>query len=182
VWGTGSVPDISNSVYFDNLGVRVVNVDELFSFERQQSSGASPVSALAATVDASLPPPGLPLEIVRSFGNTIPERYTVGPFGRGWSWSWDFAAEEIVEYEYRDGFYHGIATQVVVKEPGGGQRTFTLNVSEHGTQHPSQPGDSGKWRLVSWRRIDDNLSQHTSTFWKENIYELTEPNLLSTVS
>src|SRR5262249_3438434 len=70
------------------LGVTVTDVNELYAFELQQALGLKPVATVASAIDASLPTPGLPLQFGRSFGNTITERYRVGPFGRGWAAPW----------------------------------------------------------------------------------------------
>src|SRR5262249_6868866 len=83
-----------NAAYLGRLGVTVTDVNELYAFELQQALGLKPVATVASAIDASLPTPGLPLQFGRSFGNTITERYRVGPFGRGWAAPWLISLEQ----------------------------------------------------------------------------------------
>ncbi|MDB5389702.1 MAG: repeat protein, partial [Planctomycetaceae bacterium] len=84
-----------NANYLGRLGQNITNASDLYSFELQQALGLNPVSVLAASTDASVPAPGLSLDFSRSFGNTITERYAIGPFGRGWTAStWDTSLEQ----------------------------------------------------------------------------------------
>ncbi|MCS7466898.1 hypothetical protein NZK35_09600 [Stieleria sp. ICT_E10.1] len=101
-----------NASYLDRLGREVSDVDELFDFIYQQANGIGVVPVLASATDASVPVPGIGLSHSRSFGNTITQRYSVGPFGRGWQ-APSQAALEV------DG--DGI---VRVIEPGGFLRSF----------------------------------------------------------
>ncbi len=61
----------------------------MFSFEVQQANGFSPLSTLASATDAQVAAPGLSLSIDRDFAPGIIARNEFGPFGWGWSDSWD---------------------------------------------------------------------------------------------
>jgi RHS repeat-associated protein len=124
-----------NAAYLGRLGLHVTDVDELYGFELQQAIGLSPLSVLATALDAVLPTPGLPLLFGRSFGNTITERYQVGPFGRGWAASWQVRLERLA-----DG-------TVIVHESADAQRRFQPDSRTAGAYF-SQTGDTGKLRQV----------------------------------
>ena len=47
---------------------------------------------LTSIVDANFPAPGLPLTFVRQFQQSLIGRFTVGPFGRGWTDNWQISA------------------------------------------------------------------------------------------
>ena len=73
-----------NATYLSRLGRLARNIDDLFGFEYLQANGIGVVPTLAAATDASVPSTGPSLNYGRTFGNTITERYKIGPFGRGW--------------------------------------------------------------------------------------------------
>jgi RHS repeat-associated protein len=139
-----------NATYLGRLGEPVSDVSDLFGFELLQANGLSPQTTLAGSVDAAVPTPGLPLAFGRSFGNTITERYRTGPFGRGWTSSWDVALDAPP-----DG-------TVVIRESADSQRRFQPDSRTTGTYF-AQQGDTGKLRRVTG-----------------GAYELTEANGLVT--
>ncbi|HYT94193.1 MAG TPA: nidogen-like domain-containing protein, partial [Gemmataceae bacterium] len=126
----------ANAVYLGQLGLKVSDVNELFSFAMQQALGLNSVSPLASAGDAYVPTPGLALDFTRSFGNDILSRYQTGPFGRGWTAPWQISLEE-----QADG-------TIVVHEAANAQRIFQPDSRTAGAYF-SQPGDSGVLRKVS---------------------------------
>jgi YD repeat-containing protein len=80
------------ATYLSNLGespAHVSDVSNLWSFLVSQADDEFPTSALASTVDASLPVPGsLSLSLDRTDLADIAGRYTSGIFGLGWTTSW----------------------------------------------------------------------------------------------
>jgi RHS repeat-associated protein len=83
-WGDYISMLSENAQYLDRIGRPTNNVADLFGFEFLQANGLSATPVLASAVDASMPSPGLSLSYGRTFGNTITERSTLGPYGRGW--------------------------------------------------------------------------------------------------
>jgi hypothetical protein len=77
-----------NATYLSRLGRSVANVNDLYGFEFLQANGISALNTLESVTDAEMPTAGVPLSFGRRFANTITERYSVGPFGRGWSSAW----------------------------------------------------------------------------------------------
>ena len=136
----------NNASYLGRLGERVSSVDQLYGFEVQQALGLDPVGTITSAVDASAASPGLPLTFIRSFGNTITERYSVGPFGRGWNASWQQFAEPLTD-----------GTVIIHLSPDA-QRRFQPD-SRHADSFFSQTGDTGTLRKVIG-----------------GAYELTEPS------
>ncbi len=139
----------ANATYLGRLGLHVTDVNQLYGFELQQALGLNLASTLASAVDAALPTPGLPLEFARSFGNTIPERYRVGPFGRGWTAPWQTSLELEGHMEHiGDGLSPiFVVDAVTVRGPGDSQRRFQSDSRKLG-EFFSQPGDSGKLQMA----------------------------------
>jgi RHS repeat-associated protein len=92
-WGDYIVMLTENETYLNRLGVAAGDVDSLFQFEVQQAATLAPISDLDNATDLSLPSIGVPLEISRSFGATILDRYASGPLGHGWKTQWDMRLE-----------------------------------------------------------------------------------------
>ncbi|MBX7105905.1 MAG: hypothetical protein K1X57_17610 [Gemmataceae bacterium] len=126
-----------NAQYLSRLGQNVTDISDLFGFEFQQAVGFSPYGSPEQVVDASVPAPGFSLSFDRVFAESMPDRFTVGPFGRGWSSSWHTRAETRAD---------GLVT---IHTSNGGQRRFQPD-SRSSTRYLSAPGDSGTLRrLVS---------------------------------
>ena len=125
-----------NALYLGRLGEHVSSVEQLYGFELQQALGLNPVGTIASAVDASAASPGLPLTFSRSFGNTITERYAIGPFGRGWNASWQQFAEPLI-----DG-------TVIVHLSADAQRRFQPD-SRRANTYFSPTGDTGTLRKVA---------------------------------
>ncbi len=78
-----------NARYLGRLGLRLVDVGELWDFEVQQAYGYSALPILESVTDISVPAPGLPLDLPRTFASNLRSRNaSSGPFGRGWSTPW----------------------------------------------------------------------------------------------
>ncbi len=125
-----------NAVYLGRLGMKVTNASELFSFQLQQALGLSVATTLAASTDAFAASPGLILSFDRTFGNSITERYQIGPFGRGWSAPWQISLEERT-----DG-------TVVVHLSADAMRIFQPDSRRAGSYF-SQTGDAGVLQKVA---------------------------------
>jgi RHS repeat-associated protein len=125
-----------NALYLSRLGSPVSNVEQLYGFELQQAIGIGPLGTIFAAEDVFAESPGLPLTFSRSFGNTIPQRYRVGPLGRGWNTSWQQFAEALA-----DG-------TVIVHASADAQRRFQPDIRGANTYF-SQIGDTGKLRKLT---------------------------------
>lgn len=89
-----------------------------------QALGSPYRRTLAAAVDAQAPSPALPLQFSRFATDSLEQRFSVGPLGRGWSHSFEYALTRPT---------NGV---IVIRTPGGGGRRFTLgagNVWQAGT-------------------------------------------------
>ncbi len=104
----------------------VYDVRELFAAILSHASGQRLNQVLAGGVDAYAPARGLPLAFSRLAYDSFPQRFTVGPFGRGWSHSYEYTLAQ------------PDAGTRVINVPGGGSRMFTLDPA--GKWQP-MPGD-----------------------------------------
>lgn len=83
-----------NAQYLARHGQPNANINDLWRFEVLQASGLGPVPTLDAVTDASMVTPGIGLSISRAFPNSITARYVQGPFGYGWTFSWNLKLTE----------------------------------------------------------------------------------------
>lgn len=104
----------------------VHEVSDLLAAFLSRAAGAYPQRTLAASVDAYAADRGLPLVFARTALNTLQQRFTIGPFGRGWSHSFEYTLSRPEE------------AQVILRGPGGSGRTFTRDA--RGLWQPA-PGD-----------------------------------------
>ena len=82
----------SNAAYLGRLGEDVDDVSSLWSFAVEQADAdISPVGPIltSATDDTLAMPGSLSFSFDREFATSISGRDTAGPFGDGWSSSWD---------------------------------------------------------------------------------------------
>lgn len=134
---------VANAQYLGRIGVRVVDVDDIWNFQVQQALGTiTAVPTLATSVDAQVPAPGEPLTLARRFADGVVSRNAVGPFGYGWASPW-FATLS------RDANNN----VVVINSPTGGQRTFVRDGRGSTPLSPSSTyfssaGDSSRLRRV----------------------------------
>ena len=135
-----------NATYLNQFGLHVTDVNQLYDFELGQAIGFNPVSTLTSVVDASLPTPGLALSFGRSFDNSMLQRQAPGPFGVGWSTSWQTSLETLA-----DG-------TVVVNESAVAHRIF-LPDSRVANTYLNTAGDTG----VLIRRADGSFELTEST-------------------
>ena len=76
-WGA-YVREISeNAVYLRQLGVDVTSAQQLYAFEFQQAVGFNPLGTISV-VDASVPTPGQPLQLARTFADSVGQRHRDG--------------------------------------------------------------------------------------------------------
>ncbi|HEV8062957.1 MAG TPA: DUF4214 domain-containing protein [Gemmataceae bacterium] len=130
--------------YLGSLGESVTDVNQLMAFEVQQASGGvAPATDLSLATDMTVPVPGLPLSITRSYSSSILNRYNpsppvppgtellgggFGPFGIGWVLGGGWAQTLDVE---PDG--------TVVIASGSG---FDSGIFQPDTQYPYASGSS----------------------------------------
>lgn len=78
-----------NARYLSRLGLRVVDVDDLWNFEVQQAYGYSALPVLEFVTDAEVDVPGIPLTLSRRFSSNLRSRNARGLFGQGWFSTWE---------------------------------------------------------------------------------------------
>ncbi|MFO7902330.1 MAG: FG-GAP-like repeat-containing protein [Pirellulaceae bacterium] len=117
-----------NAAYLAALHEPVYDVNRLFSFELLQAMGLSPYRQLASATDAHVSAPGMSLVFTRFYRQTIPARHTIGPFGHGWSHSYDLYLRETSE---GDMLMHGT------------QGNFRLFARQDDGTYEAGPGDGG---------------------------------------
>ncbi len=81
----------ADATYLSQLGEPTADVARLLSYEFNKAAGTFTSQTLATVVDASFPAPGLSLTFVRQFQQSISGRFTIGPFGRGWTDNWQIS-------------------------------------------------------------------------------------------
>jgi len=96
-WGDYVTMLDDNAFYLGRLGENVSDVSDLLALEMQQANGYGPMAVLASSVDMVVPAPGLSLRFARTFPNSIPTRFRMGPLGRGWSHSWELHLVELAD-------------------------------------------------------------------------------------
>ena len=161
-WGDYINTLSANAKRLAQLGITSFDAGQLYDFEVQQAIGLSAVPTLAAAVDTSLPIPGLPLELTRTFGSNLQDRNRFGPFGTGWSVQWQPAVlEEVVDYEFYShdrtyipglgdfdvDIYVAHLQIIQIRDGDGGVRIFTPD-SRDVREFFSQAGDTGKLRRI----------------------------------
>ncbi|MGE3311711.1 MAG: RHS repeat-associated core domain-containing protein [Limisphaerales bacterium] len=125
-----------NAQSLARLGQRVTDVDKLWNFEVQQAYGHSPLPFLDSTVDASMPAPGVALQLSRSYAGHLRARNATGFFGRGWYTPW--MSRLVVENE---------GAQIKILGDAGSAQHFTRDLRD-GTYF-SQPGETSTLVPVS---------------------------------
>ncbi len=108
----------ADASYLGLLGERTPNVARLLSFEFNKAAGVFTSQTLTTIVDASFPAPGLSLTFVRQFQQSLIGRYTVGPFGRGWTdnWQYEVTADEEGNVDVQ---VNGIGRYFALQRDGG---------------------------------------------------------------
>jgi YD repeat-containing protein len=130
-WGDFVARIDADASYLGRLGEHVTDVSQLWQFEIRQAIGMAPIGQVASDVDVSIPAPGFPLTVSRSYSPSILDRSTVGPFGVGWT---------------LDGGWQRTLTKltdgtVVVADSGGSIRRFQPD--SRNSSYFDQPGDHG---------------------------------------
>ena len=83
------------ATYLSQLGEYTDDVQRLFGFAINTANDALTTGAIDSVTDASFPVPGaIPLDFVRQFNASISGRDTIGPFGYGWTDSWQISASD----------------------------------------------------------------------------------------
>jgi RHS repeat-associated protein/uncharacterized repeat protein (TIGR01451 family) len=122
------------ATYLAQYGSVTYDVRELFSAIFGKASGAYLGGTLAWSLDAYSPARGLPLAFTRMAFDTLDQRFTIGPFGRSWSHSFEYALTA------------PITDTLVIKGPGGTARRFTRIP---GGSWQASPGDFGRLQEIS---------------------------------
>lgn len=136
-----------NAQYLARHGKPNANIDDLWRFEVLQANGLGPVPVLDAVTDASMVTPGVGLSLSRSFPNSISGRHVEGPFGWGWTLSWNLKLTEDTNGLVQIG---GCC--------GGPQRRYEPDIRTPGSFF-SMPGDTSSLRKL-----------------RDSTFELSEPN------
>ena len=127
----------NEAAYLGSLGEDVTDLNSLWSFAVAQTLNIWPLPTLGSTVDDSLSTPGsLSLSFDRSFNQSIPGRFQMGPLGLGWSTSWQQSLSVA-----SDG-------TVTVTDGNGAQYEYQPD-SRYAGQYFSQPGDTSTLTSVS---------------------------------
>jgi YD repeat-containing protein len=136
-WGSFVTALDAGAVYLSRLGEKVNDIGKLFGLQLNAALGPNPLPVLSSAVDARVPSPGLALTFSRSFSSSIPDRYALGPLGRGWSWTegWDRTLQ------VRDD------GTVIISAPGGSERIFQPD--SRSSHYFSEPGDTGNLAATS---------------------------------
>jgi YD repeat-containing protein len=149
-WGNYDEALANDANFLHTIGQDTNDVSKLWNFEVAQAAAQlSPLRFLAASVDASVPSPGLPLTFGRVYGQSIISRYKLGPLGRGWTTNWDIRAE--VQSN----------SDVVLRGPGGNDRLFSLDPLTG--KYVASPGDFGRLELVAG---EFRLTETDGTLWQ----------------
>jgi RHS repeat-associated protein len=127
-----------NAAYLGRLGQRVTDAAELFAFEILQATGLHPIDVVAASTDAAVETPGLPLELSRYAVNSVLGRYETGLLGRGWHIPWD---ERLV---VQPDDFNQFAGTVFVTGPAGARRRFLYANGGAPGYYPDNPSDRGR--------------------------------------
>ena len=125
-----------NAQYLARHGQPNANIDDLWRFEVLQASGLGPVPVLDAVTDASMVTPGVGLSLSRAFPNSIPARHVLGPFGYGWTFSWNLKLTEDT---------NGLVQ--IGSCCGGSQRRYEPDTRTPG-KYFSMPGDTSSLRKL----------------------------------
>jgi YD repeat-containing protein len=92
-WGDYVAMLNENMDYLHTVGQDVTDTQSLWNFKLAQASVVFSSCSLANATDSFSPAPGLPLVFSRSWGQSIANRYKLGPLGRGWTHNWDIHGE-----------------------------------------------------------------------------------------
>jgi RHS repeat-associated protein len=115
-----------NATYLSQLGEVTYDLNRLIALEYMKANADLSAGAVAGSVDAALPSPGLPLTFERTYHSTIAGRYGVGRLGRGWTDNWDVVATTAAD---------GDVTVI----DGGVQVRYTRNPDGTFTAGPGNP-------------------------------------------
>jgi len=119
---------VADAGYLGTLGRTVYSVRDLFRFEVQKVLGMNPRAFLAGSLDAFCPTPGLPLAFRRAYPGRLDKRLYLGPFGRGWTHTFDIYLEELEDED------------ISLHEGTGFVRFFRKNSDG---SYAASPGDHG---------------------------------------
>ena len=125
---------VADAGYLSTPERPVYDVKEIFGFEVRKALGMNPRIYLAGNLDAYCPSSGLPLAFGRAYLGRLDKRLYLGPFGRGWTHTFDMHIKELDNGD------------VVLHDATGFSRYFTRNRDWSFT---SSPGDNGKLILLA---------------------------------
>jgi RHS repeat-associated protein len=121
-----------NASYLGRLGENVSDISLLWRSVIQQAMGFNVVPTIASNVDASVPVPGLSLDLGQSYSPSILDRETLGPLGLGWSLDGPWQEKLITQPD----------KSVAIEGPNGLYRLFQPD-SRKSEHYFTQPGDYG---------------------------------------
>ncbi len=141
-----------NAAYLSQHGEPTYDVGMLFSTLLSRASGGLSRTTLAWGMDAYAPARGIPLSFERIALDPLNQRFTVGPFGRDWSYNYEYLLTQ------------PDSATVEVQGPAQTARIFTKR--QDGSWQPA-PGDFGVLKQLpagSWQ-----LQEKDGTVWQYNV-------------
>jgi len=156
-----------SATYLSQLGTNLTSAQELYGFEFRQAVGLNPLGD-TVSIDASIPTPNQPLQMIRKFAGNAAERYRSGWLGYGWSTPWEIEAfeEGHIESSISGGQYieEFILDAVVIRRPNGSEQSFMPD-RRNPNRFLRESGESATLRSLT---IDGTVGGSR--------YELTEAN------
>ena len=116
------------ATYLARFGSPTYDVRSLFQSLTSHAAGVYLRQTVAWGLDAYAPARGIPLMLERVSYDTLHQRFTVGPFGRGWSHNFEYS---LIKPQ---------PDRILIKGPGGTSRAF-VKLSDGSWS--SFPGDYG---------------------------------------
>lgn len=132
--------------YLSSLGIYTADILRLLTYQLDRANAVFTAGSRISVTDASFPTPGTDLVFVRQHQQSITGRYTVGPFGRGWTHNWDVEAITL-------------ASGDVVIRSGGGRRLFTRQPDG------SYRGEVGDYATLTLASGKYTLTEPNTTVW-----------------
>jgi len=141
-WGQYLQTLDNDAVYLASIGEPTADLSKLLSFEVQKANAAYTAQTLASVTADSLPAPGMDLNFVQSFQQSISGRYSQGILGYGWTTNWDFSAttmsngDAVIENDGISQYFSLQPNGSFAPEPGNEGTILTLNNGAYALTEP----------------------------------------------
>jgi RHS repeat-associated protein len=164
--------------YLEELGEPVTNVGQLMALEVLRAEAAEPTPVLSQSVDLGVPTPGLPLNITRTYVQSIAGRYQSGDFGYGWTFlgddnvTVDSKGDLIVQQQGSDTIFTKLTNGTYQAPPGDSDTLTIMNgfyvlLSKDGTAEIFNP--NGSFHV----QVDSNGNSITTAYTGSQLTSLT---------